>query len=192
MKILALLGSPRKDGNTRAVLDMILESADAAGAITEVIELSELKNLTGCMECYGCQATGDEPGCVVQDDMQPILAKAMDADVIVWASPVFCWAPSWLIKMAMDRFFCMFKFEEGLEDPKCLLAGRKMAAVITAGGGEDDGADSVQETCRRLAQYSKTEWLGAFIAAKVESPDAIRTDKGLAERATAFGRKLVS
>jgi multimeric flavodoxin WrbA len=192
MKILALLGSPRKEGNTRAVLDLILQSAAETGANAEVIELSELKNITGCHECHGCQATVDEPGCVVQDDLQPVLDKMVEADLVIWATPVFCWAPSWLIKIPMDRSFCLFKFSNGIDDVRCLLAGHKMAAVITAGGGESDGADSVQETCRRMAEFSQTEWRGAFIAAKMESPEAIRGDADLVKRAKAFGRMLAS
>jgi multimeric flavodoxin WrbA len=192
MKILALLGSPRKDGNTRTVLDLILQSAAEAGAETEVVVLSDLKNITGCHECHGCQATEDEPGCVVQDDLQPVLTKMVEADLVVWATPVFCWAPSWLIKIPMDRSFCLFKFSNGIDSVRCLLAGHKMAAVITAGGGEDDGATSVEETCRRMAEFSQTEWRGAFIAANAESPEAIHADADLLERAKAFGRKLAS
>lgn len=191
MKILALHGSPRPKGNTQAVLEIVLAAAEQAGADIETIRLSELNNLTGCTECFACQEKTDEPGCPIDDDIQPILEKALRADVIVWATPVFCWSPAWLAKMAMDRFFCMFKFEES-GDYKCLIEGRKMAAVITAGGGEDDGADLVKETCRRMAEFSKTEWLGAFVAGQVKDPDAIRADADLVERARAFGRELAS
>jgi len=191
MKILALQGSPRSNGNTQAVLDVVLAAAKQAGADTETIQLIELKNLTGCRECFTCQQKPDEPGCAIDDDMQIILEKALRVDVIVWATPVFCWSPAWLVKTAMDRFFCMFKFEDS-GDYKCLLDGRKMAVVITAGGGEKDGADLVQETCRRLAEYCKTKWQGAFVAANVKDADAIRADTDLVERARAFGRKLTS
>lgn len=191
MRLLALQGSPRPNGNTQAVLDIVLASARKAGAETETIQLIDLKNLKGCMECLACDKNLDEPACAVDDDMQAILEKAIKADVIVWATPVFCWAPSWLLKMAMDRFYCMFKFDES-GDYKCLLAGRKMAAVISAGGAENDGADLIQETCRRMAQFAEAQWLGAFIAGKVTDPDSIRADTALVERAGAFGRQLAA
>jgi len=191
MKILALQGSPRRKGNTQTVLDIILTAAGQAGAETETIQLADLKNLTGCMECFACQQNTEEPSCAIDDDMQPILEKAIRSDVIVWATPVFCWSPAWPLKMAMDRFYCTFKFGEG-NDFKCLLQGLKMAAVITAGGGEDDGADLVTETCKRLTNLSQGEWLGAFVAAHVESAAGIHADAGLVERAREFGRKLAS
>ena len=191
MKILALQGSPRPKGNTQAVLEIVLAAAEQAGADAEIIQLSSLKNLTGCRECFTCQQETDSPSCVIDDDMQAVLEKALRADVIVWATPVFCWSPAWLLKMAMDRFYCMFKFNGG-NDFKCLLQGRKMAAVITAGGGEEDGADLVTETCRRMTNLSQGEWLGALVAGHVETSDSIRADAELVERARAFGRQLAS
>lgn len=191
MKILAIQGSPRTEGNTQAVLEMVLSAAQKAGATTEVIQLSELHDLAGCIECFGCQKTLDKPGCVVEDDMQEVIAAVLRADVVIWAMPVFCWAPTWYAKMAMDRFYCMFKFVSPT-DYRCLLEGRKMAAVITAGGGEDDGADLVVETCRRMAEFSKTPWLGALVAANVKSAQDIRSDADLCQKAADFGRKLVS
>ena len=191
MKILALLGSPRPEGNTRAVLDIVLTAAREAGADTETIELAGLETLTGCRECFTCQAKRDEPGCAVQDDMQDVLSKALEADAVVWATPVFCWSPTWLTKIAMDRFYCMFKFGNG-SDIKSLLRRRKMAAVISAGGGPDDGADLVEETCVRMARFANCKWVGAFLATNVESPEAIRADSDLVKRAWAYGRTLVS
>jgi len=191
MKILAIQGSPRPEGNTQAVLDIVLNAAAEGGATTEVIQLSEYHELAGCIECFACQQTPDAPGCVVDDEMQEVLVKVLEADVVVLATPVFCWSVSWYLKMALDRFYCLFKFESETE-VRCLIAGRKMAAVISAGGDEKDGADLVMETCRRMAEFSKNEWLGALVAAGVKDVEGIRNDAKLRERAEAFGRKLVS
>ncbi len=191
MKILALQGSPRPKGNTQAVLDAVLSAAQGAGADVETVQLSELTDLTGCQECFGCQSQTDEPGCIVEDDMQAILNKVLEADATIWATPVFCWTPSWLMKMAMDRLYCMFKFQES-GDYKCLLAGRKMAVVVTAGGGKDEGADMIEEIFKRLAQFSGGRWLGALLAPGVKTPETIRADADLLERARVFGRQLAS
>ena len=168
---------------------MVLAAARKAGARSEIIQLSRLKNISGCLECYACQKKTDKPACAVRDDMQAVISKAMKADVIIWATPVFCWSPAWPLKIAMDRFFCTFKFDEGGKF-KSLLKGRKMAAVITAGGGKDDGADLVLETCRRIAKFSKTKWMGAVVAPNAGSPATLRADKKLATRASSFGQRL--
>lgn len=191
MKILAIQGSPRPEGNTQAVLDIVLDAAAEAGATTEVIQLAEYQDLAGCIECFACQQTPDAPGCVVEDDMQDVLAKIIKADVIVLATPVFCWSPTWYLKMALDRFYCLFKFESET-DVRCLIEGRKMAAVISAGGDENDGADLVVQTFERMAKFAKTEWLGALVAANVKTPESIRADAALVQRARVFGKRLAS
>jgi multimeric flavodoxin WrbA len=168
---------------------MVLEAARSGGARTETIQLARLKNITGCRECFACQKKADQPGCAVKDDLQPVISKIMKADLILWATPVFCWSPAWPLKMAMDRLYCTFKFSEDGR-VKSLLQGRKMAAVITAAGGADDGADLVTETCRRIAKYSRTKWLGAMVVPNATAPQALREDKKLTARARTFGRRL--
>ena len=191
MNILALQGSPRPEGNTQAVLDIVLQAAREAGAETEVVQLSELENVSGCIECNACKKEPNKPACALEDDMQSVLDKALKCDVAVWATPVFCWSPTWLAKMAMDRFYCMFKYRsDGQVDS--LMRGRRVAAVITAGGGEDDGADLVKATCRRLAAFSQCDWLGALVAANVTDPEQIRADTNLVEGARQFGGQLAS
>ena len=190
MKILALLGSPRPKGNTQAVLEIVLAAAEKGGAQTETIQISQLNDLAGCMECFKCQQS-DPPDCAIDDDMKPVLDQALEADLILWATPVFCWSPAWPLKIALDRFYSLFKIKDGKE-VESLLAGRKMAAVISAGGGEQDGADLVGETFRRMTEFSKCQWLGAFVATFVDTPQTIRADRELVSRARAFGRQLAS
>jgi multimeric flavodoxin WrbA len=190
MRILALQGSPRPEGNTQALLEPALAAARQAGAETETIRLSELHNLTGCMECFACREKPDELGCAITDDLLTVLYKALKADLILWATPVFCWSPAWPLKLALDRCYCTFKPEgDGI---RSLLRGRKMAALITAAGGEEGGADLVTETLRRMSRFSECEWRGAFVADSVTSPEEIRADAALVERARAFGRELAS
>ncbi len=189
MRILAIQGSPRDEGNTQTVLDVVLTAARSAGADIELVHVFSLRDLSGCMECFSCQRTSDGPGCPLDDDMQGLFVQALRADVIVWATPVFCWTVAWPLKMVMDRFYCMFKFE-GADRYHCLLEGKKMAAVITAGGGEKDGADLVDETLRRMAHFSRSRSYASFIATHVRSPESILADHDLIERAKAFGRQL--
>jgi len=191
MRILAILGSPRREGNTQAVLEVVLQGAQHAGAETATIQLSRLKEFSGCMECFACQKHADEPACAVKDDFHPIIDRVLESQTIVWATPVFCWSPSWLLKKAMDRFYCMFKMRKDGEI-RSLLTGRGHAAVISSGGTANDGADLVTETCRRLADFSGGRWLGAFIADQVQNPNAIRADEELVERARRFGWQLAS
>ncbi len=189
MKAVVLFGSPRSRGNTRALLDHMLPAMEEAGAVVEFVDLNELGNMTGCRECYGCQKVLDEPGCVVKDDLQPVLAKVFAADVLLLATPVFCWSMSWLLKMAVDRLYCMFKFGDG--EIRCLLEGRVLAGVVTAGGEEEGNADIVPESFKRLAEFGSCLYAGCLVAANVESAESIVADERLGERAREFGQELV-
>ena len=191
MNILAIQGSPRPEGNTQAVLDFVLDGAREAGAKVELVHVCELEDVSGCRECNNCKKNPSETACATNDDIQELLSKSLASDLVLWATPVFCWAPTWLIKMPMDRYYCMFKYQKD-GSVNSLMKGRKMAAVITAGGDENDGADLVTETCKRLSAFSQCEWVGALVAADVKDPDTIRADTKLVERARQFGKGLVS
>ncbi len=189
MKILAIQGSPRRNGNTQAVLDNVLIGAEANDACVETIKIAGLSNITGCLECYKCQSESDRPGCDIDDGMMLVIEKAFAAELILWCTPVFCWSPAWPIKMAMDRFFCMFKFgEDG--NIKSLLEGRKMAALITAGGSENDGADLVEQVFRRTCEFANCKWAGTLVVTNLTTSDDIRADQELSVRAKAFGKDL--
>lgn len=98
-KVIGILGSPRKNGNTDVLLDKFLEAAAEAGAETEKIWLRRLK-FQPCLEIYACQRTGD---CILKDDMTPLYDKLIDSDIIVIASPIFFRAVTSDTKAFLDR-----------------------------------------------------------------------------------------
>ncbi|MFN2369510.1 MAG: flavodoxin family protein, partial [Desulfurivibrionaceae bacterium] len=67
MKVIAFNGSARKNGNTTALLNIVLEEIRARGGETELIELAGI-NLSGCTACYQCFETKDGR-CAVDDDL---------------------------------------------------------------------------------------------------------------------------
>ena len=186
--IIAFLGSPRKEGNTAIVLEEILQGARKAGAETETVFLHKM-DIHGCQECFVCQSVPDEPGCAILDDMQDIYPRILEADVIIFASPVFCWNVSAQLKMMLDRLYCFCKFEVP-EIPSVLVQGKMMATVLTAGGDEFDGADLAVQTLRRLADFMHIDYRGHFVAANLTTPEKVCQDTALLEQARAFGKKL--
>lgn len=102
-KVLAIIGSPRKNGNTDALIDVILSSAKDAGAETEKVYLIDC-NIANCVACGFCQK--DESNtCVVKDDMYGLIEKMEEADVWVFGTPVYWWGPTGLFKSFMDRWY---------------------------------------------------------------------------------------
>jgi multimeric flavodoxin WrbA len=99
-KIVALYGSPRRKGNTAALLKKAVEGARDGGADVEEIVLRDLK-LSPCLEIYGCLQTGE---CAIKDDFQKVRDKILAAEGLMLASPVFFYTVSAHTKILMDRF----------------------------------------------------------------------------------------
>jgi multimeric flavodoxin WrbA len=102
MKITAFNSSPRgAQGNTYVMVDSFLAGAKAAGAETEQVLLVE-KNIKPCRGCFACWTK--TPGrCVIKDDMAVLLEKVVASDIIVYATPLYVFNVSGLMKNFMDR-----------------------------------------------------------------------------------------
>ena len=102
MKVLAINGSPHMDeGNTAMILNPFLEGMKEAGSDVEVFYTRKMKigPCNGDMSCWF-----KNPGtCGQKDDMQMLLPKFKEADVIVWASPVYYAGITGPLKNLMDR-----------------------------------------------------------------------------------------
>ncbi|MGD2185690.1 MAG: flavodoxin family protein [Desulfobacterales bacterium] len=99
-KIVAIYGSPRRKGNTAALLKKAVEGARHSGADVEEIVLRDLK-ISPCLEIYGCLQAGE---CAIKDDFQLVRDKILHAHGLMLASPVFFYAVSSHTKILMDRF----------------------------------------------------------------------------------------
>jgi len=99
MNILALLGSPRKGGNSEVLLQAVLQGVTKTAGLTEVIRLCDL-NIHPCLNCGGCDDTGE---CVVDDDMTMLYDKIMANQRIILASPIFFYGITAQAKAFIDR-----------------------------------------------------------------------------------------
>lgn len=112
MKVVGILGSPRRDGNTEILLDRALAGAASAGAETEKVLLSD-SVISGCIECNDCFETG---ACSIDDDMDRIYQELERADRIIIASPMFFMGLTSLIKAVIDRCQCYWALQHVLKE----------------------------------------------------------------------------
>ena len=105
IKALFINGSPRKNGNTAQLLKRAMDGAREAGAEVELVSLYDRSlNYKGCMSCFACKIKGGKKGiCSFKDDLKPFLEKAIDADVLICGSPVYCHYPSANFRAFMER-----------------------------------------------------------------------------------------
>ena len=98
-RILAIYGSPRREGNTSLLLKKAVQGAREAGAEVEEVVLRDLK-MSPCLEIYGCKKNGR---CVIQDDFQSVYDKLLSCQGLMLASPIFFYTVSAHTKILMDR-----------------------------------------------------------------------------------------
>lgn len=127
MKILAVYGSPRAQGNSTQLLDALLDEAKSNGATVRSYHLNAL-TLKGCQACYSCRKPGNEQRCAIQDDMQSILADLFSANVVVLASPVYMWQMTAQAKLFTDRLLPVLK-----PDYTSWLNGQRILTLYTQG-----------------------------------------------------------
>ena len=99
MKVLGIMGSPRKHGNTDLLLDEALKGSENQGADIERIFVNHLE-IEPCLEDYGCAVSGI---CTIRDDMDDIYIKLLEADRIIVASPMFFYSMPSQLKALIDR-----------------------------------------------------------------------------------------
>ena len=102
MKALAINGSPRKDGNTAALLNHVLAELEKEGIETEHCSLAG-KKLRGCIACYKCFENKDRRCAIKDDDLNEFIEKMLEADAIILGSPTYFSNVTAELKAVIDR-----------------------------------------------------------------------------------------
>ena len=103
MKILVLTGSPRKNGNSNTLADYFIKGAEEAGHQVERFDAA-FKNVHPCIACNKCGMNGS---CVFKDDFEFVRNHIVDADVVVFATPMYYFGVSAQLKAVIDRFYAI-------------------------------------------------------------------------------------
>jgi multimeric flavodoxin WrbA len=183
-KVLILLGSPRKKGNTAALAKRIAQGAESAGAEVESVYLNRLQ-IKPCQACGSCRKPEAE-GCAVDDDMQQLYPKLEQAQAVVFACPVYWFTISSQTKLVMDRWYAFGP------DYKARFKGKRMAVAMSF-ADEDVYVSGCVNALR--AFEDAFAYLGAELAGMVygsaDAPGEIENNAALMQKAVDLGVKLV-
>ena len=103
MKILVLTGSPRKNGNSATLADHFIKGAKEAGHSVERFDAA-FKKVHPCIACNSCGMDGP---CVFKDDFEFVRKHIVDADCVVFATPMYYFGISAQLKAVIDRFYAI-------------------------------------------------------------------------------------
>lgn len=168
MKIAVFNGSPRK-GTTSAMVQAFREGAEAAGHEVEEYQVGKMK-IAGCLGCEYCHGKG-EGTCIRKDDMEKILPAYKEADMVVFASPIYYFTMTAQMEAAIQRVYCIGKplkakkaallltsGSPGVYDAAtaqmngyCAYTGIEIAGIITSNGSEN-GSEAKLNEVREFAK----------------------------------------
>ena len=148
MKTLVVEASPRRDGNSITLARSLIKGLRDAGK-TEIRELflNEM-DIHHCNGCWSCLTLG-EPGCVIDDDMTGVYPLLAEADLLVFATPIYWWTICGQMKTFMDRL-------EGLLDGNGPnnLSGKTLALILTYVAEDPDGVYLAIRMYRSIAAWA--------------------------------------
>jgi multimeric flavodoxin WrbA len=170
MKIVTVMGSPRKNGNTATVLGMFEEFVRGEHEVDR-IDITDYE-IRGCRGCGACGDVLDEPGCVQKDDADALFRRLLDADILVYSSPLYVWGVTAQLKAFLDRHVCLVK-SYGTSEMKSLISGKRGAQLITCAGPIEKNADLVPESFRRFGDYGQCRVTGTYTVPFCTTPDAL-------------------
>ena len=159
MKICCLKGSPRRNGNTNALTDIVLGCMEKAGCTAETFELYDM-DLKPCLACRKCQEDWTTVSCVRKDDMYQIFDAVMRCDLLLLATPIYSWYCTPPMKAALDRMVYALNMYYGEERGPSLWKGKRCALITTCGYRPEKGADLMEEGLRRYCRHSGLQYEG--------------------------------
>ena len=189
MKVLAVVGSPRKGGNSTLLLEQFLAGAQAEGATVQVV-----RPLTMCMApCIACDGCNQDGHCVVKDDYQLVYDMILDSDALVLATPIYFGAVSAILKVFIDRCQCFWASTYLLRQKLPPgPAGQPRKGMLIAVGHIDQAVmfQSARLTFGYLIKSLQGETWGELCCAGYNERGAILRSPELLEQAHAMGRRL--
>lgn len=171
MKILVLNGSPRRTGNTHAVLKMMADFLGKNNDV-EILDLALMK-LSGCMACDGCKKNGGH--CVCPDESDAVIQKVAQADAVIFGTPVYWWGMSAQLKMVVDKFYS--------HDPQFKSTPKNIGVVVVGANSlEDTQYHLIHEQFRCIADHLKWK-LKFYLPLSAYEPGEVLKQSDLQERA---------
>ena len=181
-KIVAVVASPRKNGSGSAIVNKMADTLKAAGNDVQVFYINQLENVKGCQACMACKKKGR---CIRNDDITTVIDAIRDADGIILSAADYFGQACSQYRMLEDRFYCFFNADFTTNMP----AGKKLACVVTCGGGYD-GAVKIKDTMESvMTNYYKLEPVGNIVYSEKENGPA-KDNQTVLDEAAALAKKF--
>lgn len=167
MKIIVLNGSPRARGNTELLAEEFIRGAADAGHQAELINLRG-KKIAGCLGCQYCFAHSGT--CVQKDDMAAILAALDQADMVVFASPIYWFDITAQMKTVIDRMYA-----------RGMVGFHFNRTALLLDSGADHVYDAAISQYKAMTSYLKWQDMGIVTAPNMTEKGSVKNSPAMAE-----------
>ncbi|MHC4559441.1 MAG: flavodoxin family protein [Planctomycetota bacterium] len=181
-KILAVVGSPRRNGNTHILVSKIAEGARTKAAFVEELFLGDLS----ITECDGCHVCWKGKECSKNDDMRAVYPKIIQSDVIIFGTPVYWYGPTALMKAFIDRFVYF-----NCQGNRKKIRGKSAVIAVPFEEENLETARIVVEFFQKCFDYLEVKLIGKIIVPGVSAKGEIRRKAEFLQKAYELGRSLV-
>lgn len=167
MRILAIMGSPRENGNTAGILERLQASAQEDDNV-EIIALRDYK-IHGCTGCSSCQKDTGDFTCIQKDDGNLLLEKIRKADAVLYATPLYGHNYSGQLKIFLDRHLPLFKFVGGMEkavDEMEILSAienKPVGLIVSCQGPEENNTELIKQLFDKFCESSLAVCFGKYV-----------------------------
>jgi multimeric flavodoxin WrbA len=180
-KILGIIGSPRRNGNTHILVNRVLEGAKSEGSEIDSIFLSDFN----IKECDGCHACWKGLECSKKDDMNGFYQKIIGSDILVFGTPVYWYGPTAIMKAFIDRFVYFNCLEN-----RDKIKGKQAVVLIPFEEDDERTALATTEIFEKSIGYLEMSLTDILLAPGVGEKGAILEKKIILERAYNIGKIL--
>ena len=171
MRIITLLGSAKKKGNTATVLGWVETELKTRGHDVERIYLNN-KTIGGCLGCAKCRDNPDEIACVQKDDAIDIMEQMISADAVLFASPIYFWGFSAQMKALIDRGYALVT---NYHKPghTSLMKGKRIGLLVTGADDFEENAEGMFTAFDRIVDFLLARKSGELYVGRCSTPDQL-------------------
>jgi multimeric flavodoxin WrbA len=188
MKVLGISASPRENSNSDLLLRQALTGAGSGGAEAEYLRLYKL-NIAPCNACGGCYGTGM---CIIEDDFQMVLPKMLQAERIIFATPIYFMSVCSQAKILIDRCQCLWACKHLLNRPiRETKAAQQSAMAIAVGGTKNKKMfESVRLTMKYYFDALDMDYFANLFVSNVDKAGQIQDNQNAMDEALRLGAEL--
>lgn len=189
MKAIILSGSLRENSNTEILAESVINHLEKYDYEVDIIKIKE-KHIEPCTACWTCQDIFESHGCPKKDDMHEIYNSVLEADVILFASPIYSWYCTPPLKAVMDRLVYGMNKYYGKKRGPSLWADKVCGLVTTCGYEIEAGAGVLSEGLKRYCEHSGLKYIGMCAERDIAGKEHFRRDEAI-EHTRCFFERIV-